>query len=141
VLEPDESQHGARGKVELLLLTPRQRQRQHIGQRAVAAARVGADLDVVEDRHRGEQCRGLKGAADAERGDVRRRAALQGLAVQADVAPRLPVEPAQAIEQGGLAGAVRADQSHDPPLGHRESHRIERDNAAEAHSHVFDLQQ
>ena len=54
------------------LLTPRRGERQRIGQRTVAAARVGADLDVVEDRHRGEQGRGLEGAADAERGDVRR---------------------------------------------------------------------
>jgi hypothetical protein len=102
---------------------------------------VAADLDVVEHRHRGEQGGRLEGTADAKRGDIGRRAAPERLAVQADVPAGLPVEPAQAIEQGSLARAVGADQSHDPALGHRESHRIERDNAAEAHGHVLDFQQ
>jgi hypothetical protein len=76
-----------------------------------------------------------------ERGDVRRRATPQRLAVQADIPARRPIKPAQAVEQRGLAGAVRADQSHDPTLGDRERNRIERNNAAEAHRHVLDLQQ
>ncbi len=60
VLQPDEGQHGARGLLEFALLAPRERQRQRVGQGTVAAARVGADLDVVEHRHRGEQGRAWK---------------------------------------------------------------------------------
>ena len=117
------------------------RQRERVGQRPVAAARVRADFDVVEHRHGGEQGRGLEGAADAERGDVRRRAAAQRLSVQPDVALRRPIEPAQAIEQGGFAGAVRPDQSDDTALGDGERDVIERDDAAEAHRHAGDVQQ
>ena len=102
---------------------------------------MGADLDVVEHRHGGEQRRALEGAADALGGDVGRRAVAQRCSIQADVAALRPIEPAQAIEQRGLAGAVRPDQSDDPAIAYREADVVERDDAAEPHGQVRDLQQ
>ena len=139
--EADKGQHGARIVFQFALLAPARGQRHRVAKKAAAAAGVGADLDVVDDRHRGEQGRRLKGAPDAERGDVRRRGAVERPAVEPDVAAVRPVEPAQAIEQRGLAGAVRTDQADDAARGDGEAHVLERDDAAEAHGDVGDFQQ
>jgi len=101
---------------------------------------MGADLDVIQDRHRSEQSRTLEGAADAERGNVRGRASAQGSSLQPDVAAHRPIEPAQAIEQGGLAGAIRPNQSDDAAFACGEGDGFERHDAAEAHGHVGDRQ-
>src|SRR5262249_56109211 len=99
------------------------------------------NLDVVEDSHGGEKCRTLEGAADANRGDIGSRTAAQRVAVQTNVAALGPIKPAQAIEQCGLAGAVRADQSGDAAFAYREADIFERDDAAEPHRQLRDFQQ
>jgi hypothetical protein len=139
--QSDESQHRARGAVAMALLAAGGWQRHGVAQGSVAAARMGADLDVVEHRHGGEQSRALEGAADALGGDVRRCAVAQRRSIQADVAALRPIEPAQAIEQCGLAGAVRPDQSDDPAIAHREVDVLKRDDAAEPHGQICDLEQ
>ena len=51
------------------------------------------------------------------------------------------VEPRQAVEERGLAGAVRADQADDLPARDVERDAVERDDAAEAHRDVGHLEQ
>ena len=50
------------------------------------------------------------------------------------------VEARQAIEQRGLAGAVRADEAEDLPRLEIEGHAVERHDAAEAHGDVANRQ-
>ena len=58
-----------------------------------------------------------------------------------DVAGRRLVEPGQAIEQRGLAGAVRSDQAEDLALVHVEGHAVQRDDAAEHDADVANREQ
>src|SRR5579864_9645835 len=102
---------------------------------------MAADLDVVEHRHGVEQGRALKGAADSQSGDVERRAVGERAPLEADIAADWAIEPAQTVEQGGLAGAIRTDQSGDAAGSDRERDAVERDDAAEAHGHVRDFKQ
>src|SRR5437762_11821304 len=82
----------------------------------------------------------LEGAADAEGGDAVRRQPQQRAAAEADVAALRRVEPAQAIEERRLPGAVGADEPDDLAVGHVERDAVERDNAPEAHGEVADGQ-
>ena len=70
-------------------------------------------------------------APDAKRGNPVPRHIQQRLALETDVALIRCVETAQAVEQCGLAGAVRADQAADFAASDVERHAIERDDAAE----------
>src|SRR5262249_4722292 len=76
-------------------------------------AAVGADHDVVKDGLRGEERQVLERAADPEPGDPVRGLGQERSAFEVDRARRGRVEPAQAVEQGRLARAVRPDQTHD----------------------------
>ena len=58
-----------------------------------------------------------------------------------DVASRVAVDAADAVEQRGLAGAVRADQAADLAVADVEGHAVQRDHAAEAHLDTGDPQQ
>jgi len=62
-------------------------------------------------------------------------------AVKSDIAATRAIKPAQAVEQGRLAGAVRPDQTHDTPAGNPECHLVESDNTAKAHTDAGDLEQ
>ena len=97
---------------------------------------MGADTNVVEHRKVGKQCHVLERAADADLGDPVRRARQDARAFHQDVAGGRLVEPGQAVEERGLAGAVRADQAEDSALVHVERHAVQRDDAAEYHAHV-----
>ena len=57
-------------------------------------------------------------------------------ALEQDVARGRRVEAAQAVEQRGLAGAVRPDQAEQMPSGDVERHVVERDDAAETHADI-----
>ncbi len=103
--------------------------------------RMGADPDIVEHRKVGEQRHVLEGAADADFGDPVRRPRQDALAFHQDVARARLVEPAQAIEERGLAGAVRADQAEDLALMHVERHAIQRNDAAEHDADVANRKQ
>jgi len=70
-----------------------------------------------------------------------RRAVEQRAAFEQDIAPIGGVEAAQTVKQGGLAGAVRADQTEDLPLVQVEGHTVERNDAAKPQSHVADVEQ
>ena len=58
-----------------------------------------------------------------------------------DVAGARLIEPGEAIEQRGLAGAVRSDQAEDCALVHVEGHAIQRDDAAEHDADVANRKQ
>src|SRR5260370_37870348 len=102
---------------------------------------MGADQIVVEQRKIGKQRDVLKGAADAYFRDPVWRAAENALAFHENVAGARLVEPAQAIEQRGLAGAVRPDQAEDLALTHVEGYAIQRDDAAEHDADVANRKQ
>src|SRR5207244_13288756 len=102
---------------------------------------MGADADVVGDRHAREQRDVLEGAADADVTDAMRRARENARTFHQDVALARLVEPAQAIEQGGLAGAVRADQSKDLAAALIQRDVVKRNDAAEHNAHLANGQQ
>ncbi len=81
--------------------------------KSLRGARVHADHHVLEHGHAREQREVLERAADAERGHVMRGVADDRLALEDQVAAVRRVEPAHAVEQRGLARAVRADQPDD----------------------------
>jgi hypothetical protein len=101
----------------------------------------GADADVVKHRQIGKQCDVLEGTADADLGDPVWRPRQDALALHQDVAGTRLVEPAQAIEQRRLAGAVRPDQPEDLPLVHVEGYAIQRDDIAEHDADVANRKQ
>ena len=97
---------------------------------------MGADANIVHHREVGKQRDVLEGAADADLGDPVRRPRQDAGAFHQDVAGARLVEPGEAIEQRGLAGAVRSDQAEDCALVHVEGHAIQRDDAAEHDANV-----
>jgi hypothetical protein len=85
--------------------------------RAVRMAQERADHDVLEHRHVLEGRRHLEGAADAEPGVLLGRRARDVDAVEAATRARRSAAIAgEAVEEGRLAGAVRADQADDLAL-------------------------
>src|SRR5689334_20048872 len=68
------------------------------------------------------------------------RQSTQRLAFEQDRAALEFVEPGKTVEEGGLAGAVRADQSNDVPGHNVERHAVERNDAAEAHADIAHAQ-
>ena len=81
---------------------------QRIRQKPAVGTAMRADHDVAAHRHGAKQREILKCPADPERGDPMTRHVEQRPALKADVALIRGVEPAQAVEQRGLAGPVRA---------------------------------
>ncbi len=61
-------------------------------------------------------------------------------AVERDVAAIALVEPRDAVEERGLAGAVRADQADDAPGRDIEGDPVKGDDAAETHGNVLHAQ-
>ena len=80
------------------------------------AAAMAADHDVLAHRHGAEQGEVLEGAADAQPRRSRGAARASRSRPSKRMLPSLDlVEPAQAVEERRLAGAVRADQAADQP--------------------------
>ena len=123
------------------VLPPHHRQAQRIGDEAGAAEMMRADQDVVAHAHAAEQRDVLEGAADAQAGHAVARQVLQRAALEQDVAVGEAIEAADAVEQRGLAGAVRPDQAADLAVADIERHAAECDDAAEAHRHVGNPEQ
>src|SRR6185369_603699 len=92
-------------------------------------------------RHGAEQREILEGAADADRGDAVAGDPEQRIAVEQDVAAAALIKARQAVEEGGLAGAVGADQPDDAAGRHVEGDIVERDDAAKANANVLHAQQ
>ena len=76
-------------------------------------ADIGADHDIVRDRHAQERAHDLEGAADAGLAELVRLAAGHVAAVEQNFAGAGPQESVEQVEQRGLAGAVGADDAED----------------------------
>ena len=101
---------------------------------------------VLQRGHAGEQADVLEGARHArELCDAEVEQPLQqvGFAVgmfEPHHAGARRVEAGDAVEHGGLAGAVRPDQRGDLAALRREAQGVHRDQAAEPHGEVLDLE-
>src|SRR2546430_9402976 len=85
-------------------------------QSSAGPAEERAHRGVLANRHRGERPHDLEGAPDPQpRDPVGSQAADRGI-LPADLAGVRAIEPADAVEQGGLAGAVRSDDAQDITL-------------------------
>ena len=82
-------------------------------QHAAEPAAPQPDQHIVEHAHRAEQLRGLVGAGDAGARHLPGRRSGKLVVAQADAAGVRPVEAADHVEHGGLAGAVRPDHAGD----------------------------
>ena len=127
---------GALAELGLLPLDPGQPQ--GVAQMVAPGAAVPPDHDVLAHGHGAEEGEVLEGSADAEIGDAVGRRPQQRAALEEDVALVRGVEAAEAIEKGGLAGAVGADQADDLPLVDVEGDAVESDDAAETQAHAVD---
>ena len=114
---------------------------QRVAHDVAVGAGMGADPDVVEHGKIWKQSDVLEGAADADFGDPVRRPLQDALAFHQDVALARLIEPAQAIEERGLASAVWPDQPQDLPLIHVERNTIQRNDAAEHDADVANRKQ
>src|SRR5581483_5221844 len=108
---------------------------------ARAVPDVGADEDVLEHGHRPEQLEVLERAGDPAADHAVLRDAEKALAFEAQLSRVGSVEAGDEVEDGRLAGAVRADQADDLALRHVERDVVDRDDPAEAARDVPDLQQ
>ena len=79
-----------------------------------------------------EKAHVLEGAHQAVTGHLMAGLAGDLVAIQPDAAPGGPVEPADAVEDGGLAGAVGADDAEDLAIGDVEADVVDGGEAAEA---------
>ena len=92
-------------------------QAQRIADKVAACPGMSADKHIVENGKMLKERDVLECAPDPKLGDAMRRTVEDRAAFKEDIAARRRVEPAQAIEQGGLTGAVRPDESENlPPL-------------------------
>jgi hypothetical protein len=126
---------------DLRLLGRHLGQAQRVVEEAGGAAAVAADLDIVEHRHAVEQRHVLEGATDADLRDAVARAPQDRLAFEQDVTAVWRVEPAEAVEERRLAGAVGTDQAGDLAGKNVERHAIESHDAAEADRDIAHAEQ
>ena len=118
------------------LLAARPRQVQAVGDDVALGAMMGADADVVGTDMRGNSATFWK-VRPMPMSQMRCGGRVQDArALDQDIALARLIEAAQAIEQGRLAGAVRADQSENLPLALVERDVVQRDNAAEHNAHL-----
>ena len=102
---------------------------------------MSTDHDIVQHRHGAEQGKVLKGAADADIGNLVRRCIQDGLPVEANIAGIGDIKAAETVEQGCLTGPVGTDQAQNGPLLNIKTDTVERDNTAEMYGDIADLQQ
>src|SRR6266480_2318746 len=100
-------------------------------QDAALQARVHPDEHVLERRHLWEEADVLERAADTELRDRVWRLVGDVDAVEDDHARRRAVEAGEHVEEGRLAGPVRADQADDRALRDREVEVVDGEQAAE----------
>src|SRR3990167_8051651 len=100
-----------------------------------------AEHDVVAHRQGAEHRQVLEGAAHAQLGDLVGGRAGDRLPFEQDVTGLVVVEPGQAVEQGGLARAVGADQAAHMAAVHVEAHAVECHDAAESNRHPTPAEQ
>ena len=85
---------------------------------APGLAPEAAELEVLGDRHAGEQAAALRHVAETEARDLGRGQPGEIGAVEADLAGRGRRDADQRLQQRRLAGAVAAEQRHDLVLVH-----------------------
>ena len=110
-------------------------------QRTGFLVHVAADEEVVEHRHPAEQGDVLEGARDSQPRPRRRTHADDVVAVEDDATLLRPVYAADAIEQAGLAGAVRSDDGVQGAVGDRKADVGKSGDAAEAQQETRDVQE
>src|SRR5262245_47748647 len=116
-----------------------------IEQLAAAALRVLAgaardDQQILERRQLGEHPNELERAADTAPGDLPGPEPVDALAAKAHAARVEPLDPGDAIEQRGLAGAVWADEAVDAPRRQAQRDVVDGRDAAKALAHALDGQ-
>jgi hypothetical protein len=102
---------------------------------------VHPDEHVVHRAHVGEQANVLKGARNAQGGDLVRLTAGDVAVVEQHPPIRGPIETRDHVEQSGLAGAVGSDEPDDAALRNLEIHPAHGDEPAEADGHPSRLEQ
>ncbi len=105
----------------------------HPTPQAGAHVQVPTEHEVVDRGLGAEQLDVLERAGDPAAGDPVGRPARDDLPVEPDRPRGRPVDPADAVERGGLARPVGADDREDRPALDLEAHVVERGEAAEAH--------
>ncbi|MNI31721.1 hypothetical protein D3C73_856110 [compost metagenome] len=101
------------------------RQHAHVG------TQVRAQRHVFQHGHARQQLHVLEGAADTQLGDLARRAVVDALAHERDLAARHRQHAADQVEGGALAGAVGANQAHDFTRADFERDVVDSDQPAE----------
>jgi hypothetical protein len=94
------------------------------------------DQQILHHAHRGEQQHVLPGAGDATTRPPVQSQAVDRRALQLDASRVRPHHAGDQVEQRGLAGAVRADQSEDFAGVNRQVDVIGDDDAAECLAHA-----
>jgi hypothetical protein len=102
------------------------------------ASRICAEHDVLQHRELIEKLEILEGAGHAAPGHHMRPQAGNVLAVEYDTALRGLVDPGDAVEHRGLAGAVWADERVDGTTLHIHGEPVHGREAAEADCDVLD---
>src|SRR5882757_7397055 len=97
--------------------------------------------EVLQQRGMLEQLDVLEGAGDAQRGDAVRRHVGDVGAVEAEMARGRLVDAAYQVEDGGLAGAVGADDGEDLALLDVEAHAVDGADAAEMDRELVGLEE
>ena len=108
---------------------------------ALAATRALGHHQVVAHAHVGEHLDPLVRPADPEAGTLVGRHPIERLPVEHDVALLGPQLPADAIEEGRLAGSVGADQSDALARGNVERDAADGLDAAERLAHTAQAQE
>ncbi len=107
---------------------------------AVVHMIVHADHDVFQQGHFLEHADVLERTGDTALGDLVRRDLADVLAVEFDRAAGSAQQTGDQVEDGGLAGAVRADQAKDAALRDIEIDVLQNLQAAKVLADVFELQ-
>src|SRR5258706_4082733 len=97
--------------------------------------------EVLEHRHAAERARNLEAPRDAAPRALVGGQAGDLLAVEADAAALVRKRTRDAVDERGLARAIRADQAEALALADLEAHAVQRGEAAEVLGHALDLQQ
>ena len=105
------------------------------------ALEVVGDDHVLEGGHLAEDGGLLEGPDHSPPGDRVRRLAGDLLPAEADPPRGRPQERGDELEQGALAGPVRADDAEDPALPDRERHVVDRGETPEALGEALDLEE
>jgi len=121
-------------------LVPRPAPEDGGGERIGVQMRVHPDEKIVDDRLVLENREILESAGDPEFGQRVGWRPHQVLALEYDAAGGWAKDRADEVEQRGLARAVRADQAVYLAAIYRETHVIDRDQAAEALGDALELQ-